>query len=29
MQGIKAWAAANPARYQEALNHNASYVFFR
>lgn len=29
MQGIKAWAAANPARFQEALNHNASYVFFR
>jgi membrane-bound lytic murein transglycosylase A len=29
MQGIKAWAAANPARLQEALNHNASYVFFR
>jgi membrane-bound lytic murein transglycosylase A len=28
MQGIKAWAAANPARLQEALNHNASYVFF-
>lgn len=29
MQGIKAWAAANPGRLQEALNHNASYVFFR
>ena len=29
MQGIKAWAAANPARLQEALSHNASYVFFR
>jgi membrane-bound lytic murein transglycosylase A len=29
MQGIKAWAAANPARLQEALNVNASYVFFR
>ncbi len=29
MQGIKAWAAANPARLQEALNYNASYVFFR
>jgi membrane-bound lytic murein transglycosylase A len=29
MQGIKAWAAANPAKLQEALNHNASYVFFR
>ena len=29
MQGIKTWAAANPARFQEALNHNASYVFFR
>ena len=28
MQGIKAWAAANPARLQEALNYNASYVFF-
>ncbi len=28
MQGIKAWAAANPARLQEALNFNASYVFF-
>jgi membrane-bound lytic murein transglycosylase A len=29
MQGIKAWAAANPKRLQEALNHNSSYVFFR
>jgi len=29
MQGIKAWAAANPQRLREALNHNASYVFFR
>ncbi len=29
MQGIKAWAAANPAKLQEALNYNASYVFFR
>jgi membrane-bound lytic murein transglycosylase A len=29
MQGIKAWAAANPARLQEALNQNPSYVFFR
>lgn len=29
MQGIKAWAAANPQRLQDALNHNASYVFFR
>lgn len=29
MQGIKAWALANPARLQEALNVNASYVFFR
>jgi membrane-bound lytic murein transglycosylase A len=29
MQGIKAWAAANPERLQEALSHNASYVFFR
>ncbi len=29
MQSIKAWAAANPQRMQEALNHNASYVFFR
>lgn len=29
MQGIKAWAAANPARLAEALGANASYVFFR
>ena len=29
MQGIKGWAAANPARLQEALNQNPSYVFFR
>jgi membrane-bound lytic murein transglycosylase A len=29
MQGIKAWAAANPEKMREALNHNASYVFFR
>jgi membrane-bound lytic murein transglycosylase A len=29
MQGIKAWAAANPGRLQEALNQNPSYVFFR
>lgn len=29
MQGIKAWAAANPGRYQDALNQNPSYVFFR
>jgi|SRR5882672_4744389 len=29
MQGIKAWATANPARLQEALNQNPSYVFFR
>lgn len=29
MQGIKQWAAANPAKLQEALNVNASYVFFR
>jgi membrane-bound lytic murein transglycosylase A len=29
MQGIKAWAAANPQRMREALNHNSSYVFFR
>ena len=29
MQGIMAWAAANPAKLQEALNFNASYVFFR
>ncbi|MBI3043324.1 MAG: MltA domain-containing protein [Betaproteobacteria bacterium] len=29
MQGIKAWARANPGRVTELLNHNASYVFFR
>jgi membrane-bound lytic murein transglycosylase A len=29
MQGIKAWAAANPAKLQEALNFNPSYIFFR
>jgi membrane-bound lytic murein transglycosylase A len=29
MQGIKSWAAANPLKLQEALNVNASYVFFR
>jgi membrane-bound lytic murein transglycosylase A len=29
MQGIKAWAAANPSKLQEALNSNPSYVFFR
>lgn len=29
MQGIMTWAAANPAKLQEALNHNGSYVFFR
>jgi len=29
MQGIRAWALANPAKLQEALNVNASYVFFR
>jgi membrane-bound lytic murein transglycosylase A len=29
MQSIKAWAAANPDRTQEALNQNPSYVFFR
>lgn len=29
MQGIKAWAFANPSKLQEALNVNASYVFFR
>ena len=28
-QGIKAWAAANPARRQELLNVNPSYVFFK
>ena len=29
MQGIKAWAKANPARLSEMLNQNPSYVFFR
>jgi membrane-bound lytic murein transglycosylase A len=29
MQGIKAWAAANPAKLAEALRANPSYVFFR
>src|SRR5262245_8490997 len=29
MQGIKAWAAANPEKLREALNQNPSYVFFR
>ncbi len=29
MQGIKAWAAANPKRLQEMLNANPSMVFFR
>lgn len=29
MQGIKAWARANPAQVSELLNSNASYVFFR
>jgi membrane-bound lytic murein transglycosylase A len=29
MQGIKAWAVANPAKLQEALSQNPSYVFFR
>jgi len=29
MQGIKAWAERNPQKLQDALNHNASYVFFR
>jgi len=29
MQGIKAWAALNPDKLQDALNVNASYVFFR
>lgn len=29
MQGIKAWARANPARLQELLSQNPSYVFFR
>lgn len=29
MQGIQAWARANPARLPELLNRNPSYVFFR
>lgn len=29
MQGIQAWARANPARLAELLNANPSYVFFR
>lgn len=29
MQGIKAWYLANPARQQELLNANPSFVFFR
>jgi membrane-bound lytic murein transglycosylase A len=29
MQGLKAWAAANPAKLREALDTNPSYVFFR
>ncbi|MFN2646459.1 MAG: murein transglycosylase A [Burkholderiales bacterium] len=29
MQGIKAWALANPQKLEEALNANPSYVFFR
>jgi peptidoglycan lytic transglycosylase A len=29
MQTIKAWAAANPQKLQQALNANPSYVFFR
>ena len=29
MQGIKAWYLANPARQQELLNTNPSFVFFR
>src|SRR5690606_10725446 len=29
MQGIKAWARANPKRLQELLNTNPSLVFFR
>ena len=29
MQGIKTWAKQNPAKLQELLNSNASYVFFR
>ena len=29
MEGIKAWASANPQRLDEMLNANPSYVFFR
>ncbi len=29
MQGIRAWAAKHPDKLQDALNRNASYVFFR
>ena len=29
MQGIQAWARANPDQLTELLNHNARYVFFR
>ena len=29
MQGIQAWARANPAKLDELLNSNPSYVFFR
>ena len=29
MQGIRAWGLANPDKLQQALNANASYVFFR
>jgi membrane-bound lytic murein transglycosylase A len=29
MQNIKAWAAANPHKLQDALNANPSYIFFR
>lgn len=29
MQGIQAWARANPARLNDLLNSNPSYVFFR
>jgi membrane-bound lytic murein transglycosylase A len=29
MQSIKDWASANPDKLRDALNHNASYVFFR
>jgi membrane-bound lytic murein transglycosylase A len=29
LQGIQAWARQNPARMNDMLNYNASYVFFR